>query len=103
MAKGSNSSNGGIFQSECVSIFLAELFGTAILVFIGCSSCLVWNGKSDLLQIVLSVGFAVLISVQVFGCVSGAHINPAVSVAAVIYNLISIKVMMLHSVLCINF
>lgn len=86
------STNGSIFNAENVSIFLSELFGTAVLVFFGCSSCLNWTGAPDTLQIVLSFGFAVLISVQIFGCVSGAHINPSVTVAAVVYKLISIKV-----------
>lgn len=82
----------GIFSSDGVAIFLSELFGTALLVFIGCSSCLSWNSNLNVLQIVLSFGFAVLISVQIFGCISGAHINPSVTVAAVIFRLISIPV-----------
>lgn len=70
----------GIFHVENVSIFLAELFGTAILVYFSCSSCIKWNadGQLNSLQIVLTCGFAVLLSVQTFGCVSGAHINPCV-------------------------
>lgn len=84
----------GIFHLENISIFLAELFGTAILVFLSCSSCIKWNpnGQLDGLQISLSCGFAVLISVQIFGCVSGAHINPCVTLAAAIYNIISVQV-----------
>lgn len=84
----------GVFHSENVSIFLAELFGTALLVFLSCSSCIKWtpNGQLDSLQVCLSCGFAVLISVQIFGCVSGAHINPCVTLAAAIYNLISVQV-----------
>lgn len=78
MAKSSRSS---IFHLENISIFLGELFGTFLLVFLGCSSCLAWNGSNnvDPLRNVLSFGFAVLICVQIFGCVSGAHINPAVT------------------------
>lgn len=84
----------GISHLEYVSVFLAELFGTALLVFLSCSSCIKWmpDGQLDSLQICLSCGFAVLISVQIFGCVSGAHINPCVTVAAAIYNIISVQV-----------
>lgn len=90
MVKSSN----GVFRSENVSIFLSELLGTALLVFFGCSSCLSWreDGALDTLQVVLSFGIAVLICVQIFGCVSGAHINPSVTLAAVVYRLISVKV-----------
>lgn len=89
------SSRRGIFHLENISIFLAELFGTAILVFFSCSSCIKWsaNGQLDNLQIIFSCGIAVLISVQIFGCVSGAHINPCVTIAALIYNMISVQVM----------
>lgn len=86
------SSKNGIFHSDNVSVFLSELLGTAVLVFLGCSSCIPWNGAPKELQIVLSFGLAVLICVQIFGCVSGAHINPAVTLAAVIYKLISVQV-----------
>lgn len=83
-----------IFHSESVTIFLSELLATALFVFLGCSSCICWqdDGTVDTLQIVLSFGIAVLISIQIFGCISGAHINPSVTVAATIYNLISFKV-----------
>lgn len=85
------SSKNGVFHSENVSVFLSELMGTAVLVFLGCSSCIPWNGAPKELQIVLSFGLAVLICIQIFGCVSGAHINPAVTLAAVIYKLISVQ------------
>ncbi|XP_055316509.1 aquaporin AQPAn.G-like [Sitodiplosis mosellana] len=79
------------FNSDFVAVFLSELLGTALLVFLGCSSCLNWTGTADTLQIVLSFGFAVLICVQIFGAVSGAHINPSVTVAALVYKLIDFK------------
>lgn len=73
MAKSAKS----VLHSETVSIFLSELLGTAILVFFGCSGCLEWteNANVDHLKVVLTFGFAVLIAIQIFGCVSGAHIK----------------------------
>lgn len=89
-----NSTRRRVIDSEKVTIFLSELLGTALFTFIGCSSCLSWreDGAVDTLQIILSFGIAVLISVQIFGCISGAHINPAVTIAATIYNLITAQV-----------
>lgn len=82
-----------------LSCFLAELLGTAILVFLGCMGCV----KTDVfpnqhLQIVLNFGFAVLIAIQCFGCVSGAHLNPAVTVAAYIYDLVSLPMAFIYFV-----
>ncbi|EDV56840.1 aquaporin isoform X1 [Drosophila erecta] len=75
-----------------ISAFLGELIGTGILVFLGCMGCV----KTDLfpnnhLQIVLNFGFAVLIAIQCFGCVSGAHLNPAVTVAAYVYDMVTLR------------
>ncbi|XP_051859733.1 aquaporin AQPcic isoform X1 [Drosophila sulfurigaster albostrigata] len=84
---------------DTISCFLAELIGTGILVFLGCMGCV----KSDLfpnnhLQMVLNFGFAVLIAIQCFGCVSGSHFNPAVTVAAYIYDLVSWHMALLYFV-----
>ncbi|XP_032292028.1 aquaporin AQPcic isoform X2 [Drosophila virilis] len=82
-----------------ISCFLAELLGTGILVFLGCMGCV----KTDIfpnnhLQIVLNFGFAVLIAIQCFGCVSGAHLNPAVTVAAFIYELVTLPMAFVYFV-----
>jgi aquaporin related protein len=79
---------------EPITLFLAELFGTAILVFIGCMGCVMDYVPSYVghLQICLNFGLAVMISIQTFGVTSGSHINPAVSVSAAIYGLITYPV-----------
>ncbi|CAF0944062.1 unnamed protein product [Adineta ricciae] len=67
--------------AECI----AELFGTAILVLFGCSGIAQYTLSRGVLASFLSVnfafGFGALIAVYVAGPVSGAHINPAVSIA----------------------
>jgi len=51
---------------DMLTIFLAEVTGTAILVFIGCLGCVGSMGTSrTLMQISLAFGIAVMIAIQV--------------------------------------
>lgn len=78
---------------EYISLFLSELIGTALLIFLGCMGCVSFDGSPpNSLQVSLAFGLIVMVIISVFGCVSGAHLNPAVSLAAVVYKLIDIKV-----------
>lgn len=56
----------------------AELLGTALMVAVGCGS--IAYGAS-LPIVCLSFGIGVTIAILLFGPISGAHINPAVSIA----------------------
>jgi MIP family channel proteins len=62
--------------------YLAEFVGTFALVFVGAGS-VVANGVSDggvtLVGIALAFGLVVLAMVYALGDISGAHINPAVT------------------------
>lgn len=74
-----------------ISCFLAELIGTGLLVFLGCMGCVKNESfANNHLQTVLNFGLVVMVIIQCFGCVSGAHLNPAVTVAAYIYDLVSL-------------
>ncbi|MGP1529367.1 MAG: MIP/aquaporin family protein [Treponema sp.] len=77
-----------------MSTFLAELVGTAILILLGdgvVAGCLLTKSKAEnagWIVITLAWGLAVTMGVYAVGSISGAHLNPAVTVAmAVIGNL----------------
>lgn len=57
----------------------AEFIGTLVLVFVGCGCVALYQG--DLLGIAAAFGLAVAVMIYAVGSVSGAHINPAVSIA----------------------
>lgn len=64
--------------------FLAEFLGTFILVFAGTGAIVVnhWSGGViGHAGIALTFGLVVLAMIHTFGDVSGAHLNPAVSIA----------------------
>ncbi|XP_069508938.1 aquaporin-2-like [Ambystoma mexicanum] len=70
--------------------FLAELLGTMIFVFFGLGSALQWPGSlPSILQIAFTFGLAIGTMVQAFGPISGAHLNPAVTLAFLVGSQIS--------------
>lgn len=78
---------------EAFSKFIAEALGTAFLMFGGCMGCVQWDEqKLPAFAGAVSFGLVVMMLIQIFGHISGAHFNPAVTVAAVIFNAISIPV-----------
>lgn len=66
--------------------FLAEMIGTFILVFVGTGAVVLGNGIEGIghLGIALSFSFAVVAAAYSVGPISGAHLNPAVSLAMLI-------------------
>lgn len=71
----------------------AEFFGVLVLVFIGCASCLNWEGAPPLevsvVQIALTFGLIVATLVQCLSHCSGGHVNPAVSLGMFVSRKIS--------------
>ncbi|ALC41710.1 CG17662, partial [Drosophila busckii] len=73
-----------------VAAFFAELAGTATFILIACMGCvsspLFLNSHFELS---LNFGFAIMIAIQSFASISGAHLNPAITLAAWIYGALS--------------
>lgn len=63
--------------------FLAEFYGTFILVFVGTGS-IAFGLAQDLLGVAFAFGTGALIAIYTIGHISGAHLNPAVSLAMVL-------------------
>nr|XP_010348102.2 aquaporin-5 isoform X2 [Saimiri boliviensis boliviensis] len=69
----------------------AEFLATLIFVFFGLGSALKWpSALPTILQISLAFGLAIGTLVQALGPVSGGHINPAVTLALLVGNQISL-------------
>lgn len=62
---------------------LGECAATALLVYLGCLTLVTASGD-HLLRASLGFGFVITGLVAVFGQVSGAHMNPAISLAALL-------------------
>jgi MIP family channel proteins len=58
-------------------VFLAEFIGTFALVFIGVGAGIVTN--ANLVGIAIAYGLTLAVFVYVYGHISGAHLNPAVT------------------------
>jgi glycerol uptake facilitator protein len=79
------------YQPSLVERFLAELVGAFLLVFVGAGAATVTalalhSAKAtptmaDLLLIALAHGLVLFVIVLVFGRISGAHVNPAITLA----------------------
>lgn len=64
-------------------VFTAEALGTFILVFFGCGSAVFMGAQIGMLGISLAFGLSIVAAAYSVGNISGAHLNPAVSLGMV--------------------
>ncbi len=63
--------------------FLAELIGTFILVFFGVGSAVLMGEQIGMHGIAIAFGLSIVAAAYGLGAISGAHLNPAVSLGMV--------------------
>lgn len=84
---------------DLISCFIAEFIGTGLLVCLGCMGCIVTDTIPNThLQMVIAFGLVVMALIEIFGCVSGGHFNPSVTIAAYVYKLITLPMVGIYFV-----
>lgn len=69
----------------------AEFIGTFILVFFGCGAAVIAGAEIGVLGISFAFGLALIGAAYGIGAVSGCHINPAVSLAMLIADRMTVE------------
>lgn len=64
---------------------VGEFISTSMLVLFGCMTCIPIEGIPSAIYAPLGFGTIVMFNIQIFGHISGAHMNPAVTTAGVIF------------------
>ncbi len=71
--------------------YIAEFIGTFTLVFFGCATIIFMREEVGLLGVAFAFGLSVVAMAYAVGPISGAHLNPAVSLGAVVAGRLSVS------------
>ena len=71
--------------------YIAEMIGTFTLVFMGCGTVIFMVGEVGLLGVAFAFGLSVVAMAYSIGHISGAHLNPAVSMGALVAGRMSVQ------------
>lgn len=83
--------NLSLSTADHISMFFAELVGTGFLTFFGCGCTIQWDDEPlPPMHKILAFGTTVFFIIQIFGHISAAHLNPAITVSAVVQGVMSI-------------
>ena len=69
--------------------YVCEFIGTAVLVLFGCGTAVVSGG--NLVATAVAFGLSIIAMAYVIGNISGCHVNPAVSLAMLVNDKMSVK------------
>ncbi|TMW52646.1 hypothetical protein DOY81_002261 [Sarcophaga bullata] len=86
----------GVFK-QIIQCLLSEFIATTFLLFAGCMGS--WQAikfADTNFQTSLNMALVVMIVVQCFGHISGAHVNPVVTVAAFINDVIKLPMLLVY-------
>jgi glycerol uptake facilitator protein len=78
----------GLQANSLLARCVAELIGTFLLIFFGCGAvhvAILLGDLAGLWQVAIVWGVAIMLAVYVGGGISGAHINPAITVALAVW------------------
>ncbi|XP_075971690.1 aquaporin-like [Anticarsia gemmatalis] len=79
--------------SWCSSVWrkiLAEFISTMLLLLLGCMTCIPMEGYISAVYAALGFGMVVMFNIEIFGHISGAFMNPAVTLSSMIWGSTSI-------------
>ncbi|MEV4540588.1 MIP/aquaporin family protein [Micromonospora echinaurantiaca] len=76
---------------EATQRYVAEFLGTLLLVFFGVGSAVAVRDEGGIVVVALAFGFILLALVYMFGPISGCHVNPAVTLGALLARQISLS------------
>ena len=76
-------------MKEIPKWFIGEFFGTFLLVFFGCGSvctAVLTGAQVGVFQVALVWGLGIATAIDLTGALSGAHLNPAVTVSMAVWS-----------------